>query len=481
MKGAPALLLTFALTSVMLQTLAVVAARPAAPRAPAVDWSATPVADTWVARGYTGGSGEPPTGPHGSEAELHTGFYDGGAVRELALLRFDTSALPTNAAVASARLSLYVDHAWTTCQQPGKPLTLTLQVVLDPWAEATLRGRDLPAFARGGRDLLVPEVRAAADRQWVDFDVTDVVAFWQDAQRRLGLEPAGLMLSSRPTCSSLGWEVVLASRESDHPPRLEVTYTTGGGTLTPLPRGTLVDVTVAGRLVDASAANITPVPGARAYAHAWGGRCGWSTLTGPDGRFLHNCRGVDRSSLVDLYLDAPAPFLDQEHRYPLSAPGLEDGVIDMRAALEPTPGPTNVPDHFTLWVLDGTVRGAQPSGEVPVAGAKVELTSHANCRTPVYTDGAGTFEILCREVNGLSNVVVAISADGYQPWRREFMLGTLGRGFDVVLTPLTTPGATEPATASPTALRTETPPPLDTPSAELLHTVWLPWSESPRR
>jgi hypothetical protein len=479
MKGAYALLLIVVLSLAVMQALTAIAAHSAARRAPPTEWTATAVADTWVARDYFGHSAEDPDTPHGDDPELTTGFLDGGAVTKLALLRFDPSPLPPDAAVTDARLSLYIDQSVAApCfdPRPGPPYTLTLQVALDPWAEATLRGRDLPATARGGREITIPEVRAVGDRRWVTFDVTDIVAFWQDEYQRFGIEPSGVVLTSRPTCSALGWQVLLASRESDHPPRLDVTYETGGGTLTPVPRGTALDVTMAGQLVDASAAGVTPVPGVWTYAYAWGGRCDGSTVTGPDGRFLHTCRGADRTSLVDLYLAAPTPFVDQEHVYPLNAPGLDDGFIDMRGALQPTLAPTDVPDYQRIWTLFGTVRRAGPAGRVPLEGAEVSLTHpSAACRDPVYTDPAGAFELWCTDAFTLSRVVVNVSADGYEPWRQEFYMGALVR-LDVVLTPL--------RTTAPTRVDTPTATPTNTPVATpgpTLGALWLPWVERPVR
>lgn len=184
----------------------------------------TPLADTYVR------VSEMPTpvalpsrAPAGAEPELLTGFSDGAALRDTALVRF---ALPTpepDTVLVYADLTMHMSSASVSTIRPPRATSGTMQLRAAPitgaWDEATLASPDLPALG---------EESVHADARWgpcVEGGCGEAVV---DVRPILFTPGAtGLALRTSPTSSDapvFAWQLGFGSRESAQPPRLRLAY-----------------------------------------------------------------------------------------------------------------------------------------------------------------------------------------------------------------------------------------------------------------
>lgn len=92
------------------------------------------------------------------------------------------------------------------------------------------------------------------------------------------------------------------------------------------------------------------------------------------------------------------------------------------AAPRVLPTPTSVPDNFErLWVHGRVVDAGHPE-LVPLAGARVTVSTlftgpTIGCDPTALTDGAGRFTVLCRDAFALGAAMVDVKAVGYRPFQ----------------------------------------------------------------
>lgn len=184
----------------------------------------TPVADTYVT------VSEMPTPvplpgrtPAGAAPELLTGFSDGAALRDTALVRFGLPTAEPDTVLVYADLVMHMSSASVSTIRPPRATSGTMRLraapVTEAWDEATLASPDLPALA---------EETVRADARWGPCEEGGCGEVVADVRPILFTSGAtGLALRSSPWSSGVpvfAWQLGFGSRESENPPRLRLAY-----------------------------------------------------------------------------------------------------------------------------------------------------------------------------------------------------------------------------------------------------------------
>ena len=137
----------------------------------------------------------------------------GGNLRAIGLVEFDLSALPSNAAVTSATLSLY--HVVNRCQG----CRYDVFRVTSPWDEATATFNTAPSFdPTEVASLTIGDLSTGIYRDW---DITSVVAGWA-----LGSFPNyGLWIEEIPVQGEAVAYFASSDSSQGTEPRLTIEYT----------------------------------------------------------------------------------------------------------------------------------------------------------------------------------------------------------------------------------------------------------------
>ncbi len=105
--------------------------------------------------------------------------FDDGAMRSM--IEFDLSAIPANAAIKSARLTMYNNPNSSTCrgrhQSRSGSNAWQIERVLEPWGENTVTWNNQPKTSSS--DIInVPE--SVSEHQDYEVDITSFVKGWYD-------------------------------------------------------------------------------------------------------------------------------------------------------------------------------------------------------------------------------------------------------------------------------------------------------------
>jgi hypothetical protein len=165
--------------------------------------TATPSKDAWVDEAR-------PDTNYGADLELTMDAGDQGSDQAFILLDFDLSALPADAAIISATLSVY-----PSTRTSDDPYAMLPYAVTSTWREALVTWNDQPTRSSRGdpTTLYVGE-------DWSVFDVTHIIQDWHDGV----LSVKGIALLPHPESDASGSRTFEA-QETATPPQLAVYYT----------------------------------------------------------------------------------------------------------------------------------------------------------------------------------------------------------------------------------------------------------------
>ncbi|MCB0217310.1 MAG: hypothetical protein KDH92_11770 [Chloroflexi bacterium] len=234
----------------------------------------------------------------------------------------------------------------------------------------------------------------------------------------------------------------------------------GGGApgSTPTPTNWIDEMVIEGLAFDAGSAAEPPVSGARVYAHMHNARCDASTVTDATGRFQLSCHDIfffENGLEVHVVADGFQPWIHQR------------GVVNFRIALEaglepawrggpgPSPTPADSPRYLRTW---GQVRRSFDG--LPIAMARIEASPlPGRCLSPVYSDEAGDYELVCPDLDRLGSVEFRAIKRGYRDWSGVRSGASAGGRMDIELDFVSMPPTLSPPTLSPSPTPTSTPTP----------------------
>lgn len=156
-------------------------------------------------------------------ATATTPEYNGpGTVISRSLISFDMSALPVNAEIISAKLSLYGLPSYNTIPQGNQGTNNWLiQRILDNWNQTTVTWNTKPATTTSGQ-IELPQTTASFNYDVTNIDVTQLV---RDMRTLTPDKTAGFCL--RLTTESLWRSVIFASTRhatAAKRPKLQIVY-----------------------------------------------------------------------------------------------------------------------------------------------------------------------------------------------------------------------------------------------------------------
>ncbi len=225
-------------------------------------------------------------------------------------------------------------------------------------------------------------------------------------------------------------------------------------------------VVVTGVVRGAPRGTAVPLANAQIAVHSGAGTCGLRAVSGRGGGFAQRCRNVSRAGAIELHLGAEGHIARTVtgRARPPEAGDPSVGVFEVDVALtpwRPTPGPSPIAVdgrsnvELAATVVDGSRPGAPPVSDVRVVAAYDDAEWAYSCLSPVVTDAAGRFAMLCPQANHLVPIRLRFRAEGFAPAEGTWFMGFPSRGGPtrVVLQPAATPPPGAPATPTDVADR----------------------------